>query len=149
MYPLPYQLAHSWGSTDSYHPKWKENPLKQIRILLARMPAMLIDILSHVVASELDMMVAGRIEDEEDLLAATRRTRADVLLVGQTAEDERGKYGSLLRGRPNLKVVAIASDGKTGLLYELRPQRVPLGELSADALRKAIRGQPDRDRTIN
>lgn len=113
--------------------------MKQIRILLARMPAMLIDILSHVVASEFDMMVAGRIEDEENLLAATRRTRANVLLVGQTAEDERDKYGLLLRGRPNLKVVAIASDGKTGLLYELRPQRVPLGELSADALLKAIR----------
>jgi hypothetical protein len=106
------------------------------------MPKMLLDILSHMVVSELDMVVAGRVEDDEDLLAATRRTRANVVLVGQTVEDEREKYASLLLRRPKLKVVVIAGDGSTGLLYELRPKRVPLGEMSADALRKAIRGQP-------
>ncbi|HWX30116.1 MAG TPA: hypothetical protein VNZ53_22100 [Steroidobacteraceae bacterium] len=116
--------------------------MKQIRIIFAKMPTMLLDILSHVVASEPDMVVMGRVEDEEDLLAAARRTQASVLVVGQTMEDEREKYGTLLLRRPKLKVVAIAGDGKTGLLYELRPQRVPLGEMSADALRRAIRGQP-------
>jgi DNA-binding NarL/FixJ family response regulator len=119
----------------------KGDPLKQIRILLARMPKMLLDILSHVVASEFDMMVAGLVEDDEDLLAAARRTRANVLLVEQTAEDEREKYRSLLLGRPKLKVVAVSGNGRTGKLYELRPHRVLLGEMSADALRRAIRGQ--------
>jgi DNA-binding NarL/FixJ family response regulator len=103
---------------------------------------MLLDILSHVVASEPDMVVAGWVKDGEDLLAAARRARANVILVGQAAEDERETYASLLGARPTLKVVAIAGDGKTGLLYELRPQRVPLGEMSADALRRAIRGRP-------
>jgi hypothetical protein len=104
------------------------------------MPRMLLDILSHVVASEPDMVVAGRLDAEEGLLAAVRRTRATVLLVGQAADDERDKYASLLLRRPQLKVVVVAGDGKTGALYELRPERVPLGELSAAALRNAIRG---------
>ena len=116
--------------------------MKRIRILLARMPKMLFDILSHVVASEPDMVVAGWLDAEEDLLAAVRRTRATVLLVGQGAEDERENYASLLLGRPQLKVVVVAGDGNTGALYELRPQRVPLGEMSAAALRNVIRGQP-------
>ena len=116
--------------------------MRQIRVLLARMPRMLLDILSNIVASEPDMVVAGWVKDDEDLLAATRRARASVILVGRAAEDEQEKYASLLRARPKLKVVAIAGDGKTSLLYELRPQRVPLGEISADALRKAIRGRP-------
>jgi hypothetical protein len=48
-----------------------------------------------------------------------------------------------LLGRPRLKkVVVVAGDGKTGTLYELRPQRVPLGEMSAAAVRNAIRGRP-------
>jgi hypothetical protein len=115
--------------------------LRQTRVLLAKMPRMLLDILSHVVASEPDMVVAGWVKDDEDLLAATRRARANVILVGQVADDEQEKYASLLYTRPKLKVVAIAGDGKTGLLYELRPQRVPLGEISADALREAIRGR--------
>jgi hypothetical protein len=106
------------------------------------MPKMLFDILSHVVASEPDMVVAGWLDAEEDLLAAVRRTRATVLLVGQGAEDERENYASLLLGRPQLKVVVVAGDGNTGALYELRPQRVPLGEMSAAALRNVIRGQP-------
>jgi hypothetical protein len=102
---------------------------------------MLLDILSHVVASEPDMVVVGWVKDYEDLLAATRRARANVILVGQAVEDDQEKYASLLRARPRLKVVAIVGDGKTGFLCELRPQCVPLGEISADALRTAIRGQ--------
>jgi DNA-binding NarL/FixJ family response regulator len=116
--------------------------LRQIRVLLARMPKMLLDILSHVVASEPDMVVVGWVNDDEDLLAATRRARANVILVRQAAENEQEKYASLLFARPKLKVVAIVGDGKTGFVHELRPQCVPLGEISADALRNAIRGRP-------
>jgi hypothetical protein len=101
---------------------------------------MLLDIVSHVVASEPDMMVAGQLDAVEGLLAAVRRTRATVLLVGQGADDEQDRYASLLLQQPQLKVVAVEDDGRTGVLYELRPQRVPLGELSAAALRNAIGG---------
>ena len=143
MYPFPDQQAHSRARAESYHGELKRgNPLKQIRVLLVRMPKMLLDILSRIVASELDMVVAGWVENDEDLLAAIRRARANVILVGQAAEDAQEKYASLLLARPRLKVVAITGDGKTGLLYELRPKRVPLGEISADVLRKAIRGRP-------
>ena len=83
------------------------------------------------------MTVVGRVGDA-DVLAAARRTRADAVLVGQKAKDEREQYGPLLLRRPRLKVLAIAHDGRTGSLYELRPRRVPLGEMSADVLRRAI-----------
>jgi hypothetical protein len=109
------------------------------RILLARMPKMLLDILCHIVGSELDMVIIGQAKDDEDLLVAAQQTRANVVLVGQTEEDERKKYASLLLRRPRIKVIAIAGDGRTALLYELRPQRIALGEMSADALREAIR----------
>jgi DNA-binding NarL/FixJ family response regulator len=105
------------------------------------MPTLLIDILRPIVASEPDMAVVGRV-NEGDLLAAARRTRADVILVGQKATDdrtEREEFVQLLLQRPRLKVLAIADDGKTGALYELRPRRIPLGEMSAEALRNAIR----------
>jgi hypothetical protein len=106
------------------------------------MPKMLTEILSHIVASERDMVIVGWAKDDEDLLTVVQRTRARVILVGQTAEDERQKYASLLLRRPRTKVVAIAGDGKTGLLYKLCPHRIPIDEMSANALRKAIRGQP-------
>jgi hypothetical protein len=116
----------------------KGDPLKPIRILLGRMSPLLLDMLHHVVASNPNMAVVGQVGDA-DLLAATRRSRADVVLVGQKVKDERKHYGPLLLRRPRLKVLAIAHDGRTGSLYELRPRRVHLGELSADALYRAMR----------
>jgi hypothetical protein len=106
------------------------------------MPKMLIDIVSYIVASERDMVIVGWAKDDEDLLTVVQRTRARVILVGQILEDERQKYASLLLRRPRTKVIAIAGDGRTGVLYKLCPHRIPVGEMSTDALRKAIRGQP-------
>ena len=84
------------------------------------------------------MAVVGHVGDG-DLLAAAKRKRADVVLLGRKAKEESEDYQQLLLQQPRLKVLAIAGDGKTGSLYELRPRRIPLGEISAAALRKAIR----------
>jgi hypothetical protein len=106
------------------------------------MPDMLCDILGHIVISEPDMVLAGRIIGDEDLLAAVRRTRANVVLAEQHTYDERKTYAPLLYRRPQLRIVIIAGDGRTGFLYELRPQRVVLDDMSADTLCKSIRGTP-------
>jgi DNA-binding NarL/FixJ family response regulator len=115
----------------------KGDPLKRIRILLARMPTLMLDVLHHIVAAEPNMVVVG-VVDEDNLLAAARRARADVLIVGQ-AKDEDDDYAPLLFRQPRLKVLAIADSGRTGALYELRPRRIALGEISARTLARAIR----------
>jgi DNA-binding NarL/FixJ family response regulator len=114
--------------------------LNRIHILLAGVPPLLVDLLHHIVASEPDMAVVGRVSDG-DLLTAAQRTGADVILIGQKAKESREQYDELLLRQPRLKVLTIADDGKTGSLYELRPQRIPLGEVSADVLCAAIRGR--------
>ena len=88
------------------------------------------------------MVVVGRV-GKRDLDTAIRRTRAEVLIIGQK-DDGQHDYVRLLRQRPRLKIIAIVDDGRNGSLYELRPHRVPLRELSAHALCSAIcgRGQP-------
>ena len=98
---------------------------------------LMLDVLHHVVDSEPNMVVVG-VADEEDLVAAARRARADVLIVGQV-KDEDDDYAPLLFRQPRLKVLAIAESGGTGALYELRPRRVALGEISARTLARAIR----------
>ncbi len=104
------------------------------------MPKLLLDMLDRVVASAPDMSVVGRTE-ENDLAAAATRMRADVILVGEEMKPRPGEYAKLLIRHPRLKVLAITDDGKTGTLHEMRPQRFPLGEISADSLRDAIRGR--------
>ena len=89
------------------------------------------------------MTVVGRVTGR-DTLAAARRTRADVVLVGQRDSERAQIAASKLVEELHLKVLTIADDGRTGTLYELRPQRIPLGEMSAETLRTAIRGQRPR-----
>jgi DNA-binding NarL/FixJ family response regulator len=103
------------------------------------MPALMLDIIHHVVAAEPDMAVIGVVDDGE-LPAAVRRARADVVVVGQDAQAERDSYLQLLLRHPHVKVLAIANDGKSGSLYELQPRRVSLGKISARTLTQAIRG---------
>jgi chemotaxis response regulator CheB len=117
--------------------------LKRIRILLAGMPRLLLDVLHQVIASEPDMAVVGRV-GRRDLDTAIRRTRADVLLVGQKSGVEQHVYVRLLMQRPHLRIVAIADNGRNGSRYELRPRRIRLHEMSAHALRSAIRGRQRR-----
>jgi len=96
--------------------------------------------LHHVVAAEPDMAVVGIIDDG-DVPAAIRRTRADVVVVGQDAQGERDFYVRLWRRHPHVKVLAISDRGKKGSLYELRPRRMPLGKISACSLAAAIRAR--------
>lgn len=112
--------------------------MKRIRVLLAKMPALMLDIIHHVVAAEPDMAVIGVVDDGE-LPAAVGRARADVVVVGHDARAERDSYCQLLLRHPHVKVLAISDNGKSGWLYELRPRRTSLGKISARTLTQAIR----------
>jgi hypothetical protein len=100
----------------------------------------MLDILHHVVAAEPDMEIVGRV-DIDGLPRAIQSMRADVVVVGHDAQSEPKLYLSLLRRHPQLKVLAIDDDGKSGRLYELQPRRIRLGKISARSLSKAIRRQ--------
>ena len=102
---------------------------------------MLLDVVDHIIASTPDMVVAGRIAGDGDLLAEARRAHANVVLVEHRADGKSEPYDALLRRRPRLKVLALAPDGRTGCLYEMRPKCIPLGAMSTAALRDAIRGR--------
>lgn len=103
------------------------------------------DILEHVVAKDPALSVVGT-SDGANLATEARRTRADVLVVAQKAPDERDSLASLLYSRPRMKVVTIVTSGNSGALYELRPHRTIITEITAESLSKAIRGPPEARR---
>jgi DNA-binding NarL/FixJ family response regulator len=111
---------------------------EQIRILLCEMTPMFFDIISETIATQADLHVAGNVKKNEDLLEAADRTSANVLIISDIAT-RREQYEELLHERPRLKVLEIASNDGHGLLYEMRPQRVALGEMSATSLLDVIR----------
>ena len=90
------------------------------------------------------MAVVGRVGVRAST-GAVKRSRADVVVIGRgnkAGEGDEAAYRLVRQLR--LKVLSVAGDGKSSTLYELRPQRIPLGELSARRLCKAIRARSDR-----
>ena len=103
------------------------------------------DILEHAVAKDPELAVVGMIDDA-NLAAAARRTRADVLVMVQKAPDERHSLSQLLRSRPRMKVLTIVASGDSGALYELRPHRTFVADITAETLSEAIRDPPGAKR---
>lgn len=101
------------------------------------MPQLQCEIFHDRLSAEPDFDVV-RAVDGLDLSQAVERTRAEFVIVG-AGRFETGEVTVLHETRPAVKVLAVSATGRQGLLYELRPHRVPLGDLSLDGLVDAIR----------
>jgi hypothetical protein len=112
--------------------------LRYVRILLAGMSNMLSSIVTAALAQAPDIVVVGRIGDDEDLASGIRLTSADAVIL-QTSDPGAGEsFAPLLRSFPTLKVVAIDRTG-SGFVQQLHPYSTRIAELSANALQSALR----------
>ena len=118
--------------------------MRRIRILLAGMPRMLLDMIADIVALHAGMMVAGKMQDTADLRAAVRKTRADVVILKEPATGPPQNHQELLYSHPHLGVFSITSDGRHFFLHKLRPVRTALGEVSPESLVQAIQSCAQR-----
>lgn len=116
-------------------------PLKT-RIVLVSMPRMQREILSESLAAP-DIEIADGAGDGAGLIEAAEESGAEFVIAGagRFAPDE---VARLLDVHPGVKVLALSESGRQGLLYELRPHRIPIGDLSPDALLATIRGSRRR-----
>jgi len=91
------------------------------RVLLAGMTRMLTDIVKGIIASQEDFHLAGEIIGQDGLLLqAATDAEVDVMVVGPLAVIGSNEYYPLLYGRPRMKIVAIAADGREAALHELQ-----------------------------
>jgi hypothetical protein len=107
--------------------------VERTRILLVDLPRMLLEILAEALEKQPDMaaVVSAHLRVEQPDLS-----EIDVVITGH---DDPQLASLLLERYPRLRLFSLVRDGKDSLLYELRPQRVPLGELSTSDLIEAIR----------
>jgi DNA-binding NarL/FixJ family response regulator len=113
--------------------------VERVKVLLAGMPGMLIDIVRSIVATDADLTVVGEAADQVELIDMARRRLADVVVLGPGLAAGREVHYDLLQAHPPLKIVAIGSDGRNAVLHELRPVARPLGEISHATLIAALR----------
>lgn len=105
------------------------------RILLLDLPRMLADLVRDVVADDASLEVVGEIArpSSPELVTAAE---PDLILVGGDDDMPPAACRAAFDERPHLTVLALSARG--GVLWELAPRRVALGDLSRDALRAAL-----------
>ena len=119
-------------------PSWI-GALQPIRVVTAELPRMLSDIMGVFLASAHDIQRVGEADSHADLLELTRRLRPDVVIMGLDRADVPDIGWSLYAGDPLLRVLGVVGEGRQTFVYELRPHRTPLGELSPEELLAAVR----------
>jgi DNA-binding NarL/FixJ family response regulator len=113
--------------------------VERIRIVFAHLPLMLRDILRSAVAGQSDMEVVGEVAEVEELPFTLRRTAPDVVILGLHQWEVPELFTPLFDEDPWVKILAVTSDGREAVLYELRTHAMPIGEVSPQGLAKAIR----------
>jgi hypothetical protein len=110
--------------------------LERTRVILMDMPRMLHQIVTEVIANNDDLQVVDE-PDRAVALATIKMSDACVVITGPEGSRP-GVIGSLL-GAQRVRVLALSSHGRDGVVYELQPKERLLGELSPTLLLSAIR----------
>lgn len=100
---------------------------------------MLSDIITDMVTSQADMEMVGTVTDPTAIAATVTQADADVVVLGLRDAELPSEYAALLDARPQTRLLGVSGDGRRAFLYELRPYRSALGEVSPEALVEAIR----------
>jgi DNA-binding NarL/FixJ family response regulator len=117
--------------------------LQPIRVVTGELPRILSDIIGTVLESAGDIRVVGEAVNHAELLELTRSLRPDVVIMGLDESGLPGFGWDLYAGDPLLRVLGVMGEGRQTFVYELRPHRTPLGELSPEELVAAVRRMAD------
>jgi hypothetical protein len=112
-----------------------------IRVVVAALPQIKLDVISDVVDGQPDMKVIGAFLTCEALLATRPLPTPDILILGTPSDALGDPCVDVLHALPGARCVAITEDLRETSLYALRPHRQRIGELSLEWLLAVIRGE--------
>ena len=109
--------------------------MKKLKLLLVDDQSLFREALRTLLTLQPDLEI---VEGQGGTLGqAVASSRADFVIAG--ADYDFAEVAQVLDERPRLRVLAVAGHGREAFLYELRPTRTPLGEVSPRAIVEAIR----------
>jgi hypothetical protein len=111
------------------------------RVLLYAMVPMLHDIFDQLLRGVPDVRLVAGAAGATSLVEAATLADADVVIADEHAV-RLDDVCALLARRNHTRALSVAHDGRTGVLFELRPHRHPIGDLSPDAVLAAVRSVP-------
>ena len=110
----------------------------RIRVVLVEVTGLTRDVVKGILAEAPDIELLGEVS-MWNFGGADAPAGADVAILAGSGGSLTERAHELLKLRPLLRILAIGEGGREGSLYELRPHRTPLGELSSHVLLEAVR----------
>ncbi len=108
-------------------------------MLVAEIPHLLQEILVSVVVAQPDMELLGWRGQDETLPDAVTRLRPDVLVLGTERKLDTEDVAQLLARHPRMRLLAVSGDGRSTMMYELRPHEIEVGNVSPQGLVDVLR----------
>jgi DNA-binding NarL/FixJ family response regulator len=118
----------------------QRDALEQIRILLVDMPRLAREMIDAAVAAQKDMRVVATTADPGELVAAAQTVQPSFVIVGLDGDDLPAEALSLFDEQPRLRVLGLEAGAGRAYLWQLRPEKRPLGEMSPAEVVEVIRG---------
>ncbi len=113
--------------------------MEPIRLVLVACQDLLGELIRTSLAGQTDMVVVADVADSQDVVAALRSERPDVI-VWNTGDDSFLKQSTdFFTPARCVKILATLDNGRRGSLWELRPAQRSLGELTPAVLLGTIR----------
>ena len=106
--------------------------------MLVELRGILHDVIRGILEVQQDMAVVGDLERAEELGPTIAETGAAFVIWG-VEDDVSDFYPDVLHQWPQVRVLAVQGEGRQSFLWEMRPMRAPLGELSPGRLIAALR----------
>lgn len=113
--------------------------MSRIRVLLSAPSDVVNGFLAEAIEAQPDMEVVGKALSGDDLTSTVARIDPDILVLDHRKTPAPADWASTPYSDRPLKVLAIVGEDGRGLIYEVRPYRALLGEMSPPSLVEAIR----------
>jgi len=92
---------------------------ENIRIAIANRPRLMRDLIFATMADQPDIEIVAEIENESEIPRIVEQTLPEFLVVAADSQSERPTLcDSLLRIYPEMKILALATDGNWSVFYQ-------------------------------
>jgi hypothetical protein len=113
-------------------------PLKRTRVALAEMPTLMMDMIESILSTDPEIEVVARLAMVADLQTWVQSHKADVLIIGRVVARLAESAPTEAFSWSPRKVITVADTAKYATEWIMRPDGVPLGELSAESLLASV-----------
>ena len=108
--------------------------MASIRAAVVTMPPIVAELLTTLFADLVDLDVVACFLDRASAQAELGALTPDLVLLGLEAGESDAAANHLLTRLPRARVIALAHDGRSISVHEMRPHRTVLADISTDEL---------------